>query len=300
MGQGPKQKIAAQLLALCIASHHSGLIDCLAPDGSNNFKRRMEKSDEQTRKIEALSNLPDVDAAVDEVSLGTIVEQIHAKVMSLQPRSRMPEEFEVASFQRGLLIRFLLSCLLDADRLDTADFENPYNLQLRNYGQYHPWQTLIERLNGKIVALEQKQNRNEIDELRSQISQACFNFAPKAKGIYQLTVPTGGGKTLASLRFGLHHAMHHNMARIFYVIPYTSIIDQNAEEIRKILEDVDAQGHYSDRVVLEHHSNLTPDEETRRQSLLSQNWDAPVVFTTQVQFLEALFGAGTPSPRRMH
>src|SRR3989338_1038374 len=90
------------------------------------------------------------------------------------------------------------------------------------------------------------------------------------------------------------------MDRGFYIIPFTSIIDQNADEVRKILEDKDKKGRYLNKVVLEHHSNLTPEEETRRQSLLSENWDAPIVFTTSVQFLEALFGAGTRSARRMH
>jgi CRISPR-associated endonuclease/helicase Cas3 len=90
------------------------------------------------------------------------------------------------------------------------------------------------------------------------------------------------------------------MDRVFYVIPFTSIIDQNADEVRKILEDKDDNGKYLDRVVLEHHSNLTPEEETKRQNLLSENWDAPIVFTTQVQFLETLFGSGTRSVRRMH
>ena len=120
-----------------------------------------------------------------------------------------------------------------------------------------------------------------------------------------MTVPTGGGKTFASLRFALNHAAHHCKSdtmidRIFYIIPYTSIIDQNAEEARKVLEDKDKNGNYLNKVVLEHHSNLTPDEETRRQNLLAENWDAPIVFTTQVQFLEALFGSGTRSARRMH
>ena len=90
------------------------------------------------------------------------------------------------------------------------------------------------------------------------------------------------------------------MDRVFYIIPYTSIIDQNAEEVRKILEEKDSKGNYLNKVVLEHHSNLTPEEETNRQGLLAENWDAPIVFTTQVQFLEALFGSGTRSARRMH
>ncbi|MGB5156501.1 MAG: CRISPR-associated helicase Cas3' [Desulfobacterales bacterium] len=90
------------------------------------------------------------------------------------------------------------------------------------------------------------------------------------------------------------------MERIIYVIPYTSIIDQNAGEAKKILEDCDTAGYFLDRVVLEHHSNLTPEEETWRQKILAQDWDAPVVFTTSVQFLEALFASGTRSVRRMH
>ncbi len=137
--------------------------------------------------------------------------------------------------------------------------------------------------------------------MRSGVAQACLEFAVKSKGVYRLTVPTGGGKTLASLRFALHHAVAHTsegekIERVFYVVPYITIIDQNADKVREILELPDER----DKVVLEHHSNLTPEEETRRHNLLAENWDAPVVFTTQVQFLEALFGAGTRNARRMH
>ncbi len=296
--KGQKERIAAQILALCIASHHSGLIDCLTSDGENNFKRRMEKPDENTRRAEAVANLHEIQGSLEDLFSSNVVEQIFTKLKSLQEENGDSKETSV--FKAGLLIRFLLSCLIDADRLDTADFEMPGNARLRNYNQYHSWEILIQRLNGKIAEYDHKPNRNEVDELRSQVSQACLNSATKPKGIYQLTVPTGGGKTLASLRFALNHAASHKMDRIFYVIPYTSIIDQNADEVRKILEDRDKQDHYLDRVVLEHHSNLTPEEESRRQNLLAQNWDAPVVFTTQVQFLETLFGSGTRSPRRMH
>jgi CRISPR-associated endonuclease/helicase Cas3 len=133
------------------------------------------------------------------------------------------------------------------------------------------------------------------------VAQACLDAAVKPKDIYQLTVPTGGGKTLASLRFALHHAQartndNEKIERIFYIVPYTTIIDQNADKVREILEKADER----DKVVLEHHSNLTPEQETRRHNLLAENWDAPVVFTTQVQFLEALFGSGTRDARRMH
>ncbi len=296
--KGQQEKVAAQVLALCIASHHSGLIDCLTPDGKDNFQKRMGKEDAKTHRTEATGNLKEIQDETARLLSDKVPEQISSVLQKLQEKG--VDSKDTYRFKIGLLIRFLLSCLIDADRLDTADFELPHNTYLRNYGQYHPWQTLIQRLDKKISEFESKEMKNEVDELRNQVSQACLVASAKPKGIYQLTVPTGGGKTFSSLRFALHHADEHNMDRILYVIPYTSIIDQNADEVRKILEDRDKGGNYLDRVVLEHHSNLTPDEETKRQSLLSENWDAPVVFTTQVQFLEALFGSGTRSVRRMH
>jgi CRISPR-associated endonuclease/helicase Cas3 len=301
--KGQKEKIAAQLLSLCLASHHSGLIDCLKPNGENNFQRRMEKPDTDTHKVEALSNLPEVKYKIEEFISAGGIEQIVEKLKSLQK-----EEYSnyTLFFSYGLLIRFLLSCLLDADRLDTADFETPDNLRIRNYGKYQSWSVLTGRLEERFAEFADQTatlpsgRANEVNQLRAQVAQACLENSEKPKGIYQLTVPTGGGKTLASLRFALHHAQTHNMDRVFYIIPYTSIIDQNAEEVRKILEDKDKNGNLLDKVVLEHHSNLTPEEETHRNHLLAENWDAPVVFTTQVQFLEALFGSGTRNARRMH
>ncbi|MFH1195773.1 MAG: CRISPR-associated helicase Cas3' [bacterium] len=297
--QGAEGLIAAQILSLCIASHHSGLIDCLLPDGKDNYKRRMEKPEEKTHTDEALSYLSDneMQKLMNLLSSDTDVKQLIAKIKSLKENN---DHQDTAMFKYGLLVRFLFSCLIDADRLNTADFEFPRNTQIRNYGKYHPWSVLVDRLNVRIKEFENKKDKNEVDDLRNEVSQHCVDFATKAKGIYQLTVPTGGGKTLASLRFALNHAAVHKMDRVFYIIPFTSIIDQNADEVRKILEDRDLNGKYLDRVVLEHHSNLTPEEETKRQNLLSENWDAPVVFTTQVQFLETLFGSGTRSVRRMH
>ncbi|MHB1688602.1 MAG: CRISPR-associated helicase Cas3' [Ignavibacteriaceae bacterium] len=296
---GPEGIIAAQVLSLCIASHHSGLIDCLMPSGEDNFTRRINKSGEKTHTEEALSYLLDneMQKLTKLLSSESLVKQIIGKIKSLKENS---DYQDTAMFKYGLLVRFLFSCLIDADRLNTADFEFPKNTQIRNYGKYHPWNILVDRLNVKIQEFEHKKDKNEVDDLRNEVSKHCVDFATKPKGIYQLSVPTGGGKTLASLRFALNHAAVHKMDRVFYIIPFTSIIDQNADEVRKILEDKDINGKYLDRVVLEHHSNLTPEEETKRQNLLSENWDAPVVFTTQVQFLETLFGSGTRSVRRMH
>lgn len=297
--KGDAGRLVAQVLSLCVASHHSGLIDCLAPNGADNFTRRIEKAKEQTHIEEVLTYLEEREMNCLETMLkdDDLINEVIRKLRSV----REPADHEdTLMFKLGLMVRFLFSCLIDADRLDTADFEFPANAILRNNGKYPDWNTLIEKLNGKLSELQNQKKPNKVDKVRNDVSERCVEFATKPKGIYQLTVPTGGGKTLSSLRFALSHAKHHQMDRVFYVIPYTSIIDQNADEVRKILEKKDEQGHYSDSIVLEHHSNLTPEEETRRQNLLSENWDAPIVFTTQVQFLEALFGAGTRGVRRMH
>jgi len=294
--RGLEGKILAQFLALAIASHHSGLIDCLKPDGFNEFQRRIEKKYSDTHLEEARKKLPDIEKQLDEILAQPIEKQFFKKIMVDMKDVTLP-------FKHGLLARFLLSCVLEADRLNTADFENPNNEAIRNYGKYVSWDILIERLEAKYAEYAQKTAQMEpgraleVNKLRAQVAQACLEAAEKPKGIYQLTVPTGGGKTEASLRFALHHAKAHQMDRVFYIVPFITIIDQNADKIRGILERADERG----KVVLEHHSNFVPEDDTRsRHNLLAENWDAPIVFTTQVQFLEALFGAGTRDARRMH
>ncbi len=290
---GTEGSLVAQFLSLCIASHHSGMIDCLLPDGANNLERRIKKPEEKTHAEEAYSNLDNAEReTIENLFSKELTAELLGKLRSLKEEG---DSKKGLMFKYGLLARFLFSCLIDADRLSTADFEFPKNPKIRNQGKYVPWDILIERFDGKKF-----EKRNEVDVLRGEISQGCLEFSKKPKGLYQLTVPTGGGKTFASLRFALNHADVNKMDRVIYVIPYTSIIDQNANEVRKVLEQKNDKGQYSDEVVLEHHSNLTPDEETRRQSLLSENWDAPIVFTTSVQFLEGLFGSGTRGARRMH
>ena len=301
VSRGRDGKVLAQFLALAIASHHSGLIDCLKPSGEDNFKRRITKDEKDTHLTEARSKLPIIEQQLDEI-LGEQVERQFFKRIFEEIKEPTDSQ-STLPFKHGLLARFLLSCLLEADRLNTAEFENPSNEALRNDGKYIPWEILIERLESKFTEfalstaeMEAGSRAWEVNQLRAQVGQACLDFAPKPKGIYRLTVPTGGGKTLASLRFALHHAQEHELDRVFYIVPYLTIIDQNAEKVREILEPANER----DKVVLEHHSNLTPEQETRRHNLLAENWDAPIVFTTQVQFLEALFGSGTRDARRMH
>jgi CRISPR-associated endonuclease/helicase Cas3 len=291
--KGKVESIAAQICALCIASHHSGLIDCVDPDGTDKFSRRMLKADSESHYNEARSRAERLviersRKLLDDPDLVSCVQQIILKLC------QNDQNETIRRYMIGLLARFLFSCLIDADRTDTADFTKPSSANLRQHGRYEGWDTLANRLEH---SLEEFPCKNNVDELRRQVASRCLDASDRSKGVFTLTVPTGGGKTLASLRFALNHAARWKMDRVIYVIPYTSIIDQNADVVRKILEP---EGSEFSSVVLEHHSNLTPVKQTWRSKVLTETWDAPVVFTTTVQLLESLFGAGTRSARRMH
>lgn len=291
--QDPKAQISHQLIPLLVASHHSGLIDCITADGRDEFSRRLNKDESETRLHEAIGNAPT-----------SYVERVNGLVQNGDMESLLLDAFGALKepgdsltewmFKAGLLTRFLFSALIDGDRIDTIDFQEPEQQGLRRDGDYQAWDLMIAILESHLTTFA---CRNHIDQYRQDVSQRCFEVSSKEQGIYRLTVPTGGGKTLASLRFALHHARYHNLERIIYVIPYTSIIDQNANTIRNILEShPECKG-----VVLEHHSNLEPDFiNSPEHQLYTQNWDAPIVLTTMVQFLEALFGSGTSKVRRMH
>ncbi len=296
--KGPEALFAAQVMSLCLVSHHSGLIDCISPDGMDAYTKRINKDSEKTHINEVTDNLTNeaLNLITSRLQSEKLYQNLVDRFKSLRSFHDDKEKSDTLAFKRGLLLRFLFSCLIDADRLNTADFDTPDRGELRNYGKYDNWNSLIKKLDKKINGFDLK----GINAIRHKIAHACLDYSGKPKGLYQLTVPTGGGKTFASLRFALHHAGKYKMDRIIYVLPYTTIIDQNAEEIRKVLEDKDENGQYLDRVVLEHHSNLLPDKESARQKVLSENWDAPVVLTTNVQVLEALFGSGTRGARRMH
>lgn len=293
--KGAVGSVIGQLLALCIVSHHSGLIDCLEPEGKDVFRNRINKLDEKTHLAEVHS-CADEEILIRAKALLDAPELI-AETKNLLSALKLKEKNERPLHQQiGLAVRFLFSCLIDADRIDTANFEQKKVAANRPQGDYVPWAVLIERLEKALLAFAP---RHPIDRLRQQISAECKDAAERSAGIYTLTVPTGGGKTLASLRFALHHAERRKLDRIIYVIPFTSIIDQNAKVVRDILEPGDFPRDQG-KVVLEHHSSVTPEKQTWREKMLCENWDAPVVYTTMVQLLETLFGSGTRGARRMH
>ena len=290
MGQKESGVLCGQMLGLCIASHHgAGLIDCLDDEGNVVWQKRFNKDDSLTLLSECLQNadesvLRQAEGLADKALLVQMLAPLKAVLMLPEAQAG----HQIKEFYLGCFTRFLFSCLIDADRINSADFERENQKKIRRLQEKPDWQAAIAKLEAKLAQFER---RYPIDEIRRQIADDCLQRAADAQGIYTLTVPTGGGKTLASLRHALHHAQTHGLERIIYIIPYTSIIDQNAEAVRDIL---------GDEWVLEHHSNLDPEKQTWQNKLLSENWNKPIVFTTMVQFLDAWFGGGTRGARHIH
>ena len=281
-------ELFGQMLGLCIASHHGeGLIDCLDDEGNAVWKKRFEKDDELTHLAECERNADEtVLQKAKELAGENLIRSLLKAVKPILSDSTTNDK--IKEFYLGCLTRFLFSCLIDADRINSSDFEREAQKEVRRLTEKPDWQSAIDKLETHLASFE---NRYPIDEIRRKTSDDCLKRASDFQGIYTLTVPTGGGKTLASLRYALHHAQKHNLDRIIYIIPYTSIIDQNAQAVREIL---------GEDWVLEHHSNLEPEKQSWQDKLLSENWDKPIVFTTMVQFLDAWFGGGTRGARHIH
>ncbi|WOX56079.1 MULTISPECIES: CRISPR-associated helicase Cas3' [unclassified Methanoculleus] len=291
------QVCTAQLISLAVCSHHSGLIDCIDTNGLDRFHSRL---------------YPDKDIGYDESITNFGVECTTAEDLDVLFHKAAGETRQIIEpiLQRqdinqekplyfALFARYFLSCVIDADRYDTYCFDAGLPTRDPDYELETTWQELADNLE-QYLSTEMRKDR-EIDRLRAEISETCRQAAAYPGGIYRLCVPTGGGKTLASLRYALQHAILHKKHRIIYAIPFTTIIDQNADVIRESLK--------KDRVILEHHSNLIQEpedtglaepDEGDRHSLLTERWDVPIILTTTVQLLNTLFLGKTQSVRRMH
>ena len=193
-------------------------------------------------------------------------------------------------FALSVFIRMLYSCLVDADFLDTEHFMSNGMIQ-RDSGEC--MEVLLDKLKDRISKWLVNRDDTTVNGRRSEILRNCLEQGKTPKGLFQLTVPTGGGKTVASLAFALRHAVEHHMDRVIYVIPYTSIIEQNAQVFREILGNEN---------VLENHSNVDYEssEEFKPMQLAAENWDKPVVVTTNVQFFESLYANKSSKCRKLH
>jgi CRISPR-associated endonuclease/helicase Cas3 len=287
LASNPTDKHMAELLAYAVAGHHAGLPD------------KTSRTGETSALVDRLKKL------VEPVGDAWRTE-IETDATALAPKGFKPHSNrELRDFQISFLGRMIFSCLVDADFLDTEAFYASVDGRQVD----RQWPALAQETDQLIAAFDAQMSRvqreaaeSPLNRLRTEILNHVRGKAALPRGVFTLNVPTGGGKTLASLGFALDHAKRWNMDRIIYAIPFTSIIDQTASIFRGVL---------GDDVVLEHHSSIeqeTAKEEERfrdrrpdaKLRLAMENWQAPVIVTTNVQLFESLFANRTSRCRKLH
>lgn len=273
-------------LAFPIAGHHTGLAN-LANDTHLPSPLRTRLKATAPTLAEALEHAP---PDLVEIPLPELPSRF-------RPGGRLGAEQRKRELRRlEIWIRFLFSALVDADFLDTERFYHGEE-RLRLVSGFASLSELRDRLDRHVDGLAAGAQPTEVNRLRAEVLAAARRAAELPPGLFSLSVPTGGGKTLASMSFALRHAEgqreSHGLRRVIVVIPLTSILEQTAEEYRKAFGP--AAGS-----VIEHHSNLDPEKETRLNKLASENWDAPVIVTTAVQLFESLFAHRSSRCRKLH
>lgn len=258
---------SASPLAFVIAGHHAGLASPSA------LKERFH------RKHALLAEAVDggVPSAILDAKGPALPEHVRARTT--------PDNLRALEFWT----RLLYSALVDADFLDTERFLRASAESERVFST--TLDVLAGRLAERLDGLQREAPDTEVNRVRREVRAACVARAADAPGRFTLTVPTGGGKTLAAMAFALEHARRHGMQRVIVAVPYTAILEQNAAVYREIL---------GDDAIVEHHSNLDPDKERYRNKLASENWDAPVVVTTTVQLFESMFARRSSRCRKLH
>ena len=287
------RNVIGKLIAFCIAGHHAGLANG-SGEGDNRRTLKQRLALQFGADIPALDNLWQ-----QEIKLPQNLSAPPLKADAHHP-----------FFSYAFFTRMLYSCLVDADYLDTEAFYLKLENKAAERGGYpdlnvlqHNFNQFINDFRRRIAQAPEQteaEKRNAaLNRLRSEILDHAVEQAAQPQGLFTLTVPTGGGKTFTSMAFALEHAKQHGMRRVIYVIPFTSIIEQNAAEFRK------AFGELGEQAVLEHHSTFDDgklqNEATKdKLRLASENWDAPIVVTTAVQFFESLFADRSSRCRKLH
>lgn len=265
-------KNMGHLVAYPIAGHHSGMLDAIAVGGCQEAR---------------LGKLVDPAALPEELVDPTEAIALPVRIEQLAGR---PDR---SAFTLAFFARMIYSCLVDADFLDTEAFVDPERSLLRPAFPDDILEMMDVALADHIAALPR--DDGPVSRARLSVYRACLDAADQDPGFFSLSVPTGGGKTLSSLAFGLRHARIHGMRRMIYAVPFTSIIEQNASVFREAMASV------SEDLVLEHHCNAEYEPDRDRLSrLATENWDAPLVVTTTVQFYESLFSNRPSRCRKLH
>ncbi len=282
---GPQGAKAARILAYTIAGHHAGLADWTAGLDDRLLGSRAPDSNREYEeaRAECAGARPNILPLPESFELRQAFEAI--------PGGRSGNPLACA-----LWIRMLFSTLVDADFLDTEAFMNEGKADARD--GFAPLQHYTQQLDEHLSAIAAQlsaQGRADsvVMRARADVLRQCREKAALPPGVFSLAVPTGGGKTLSSLTFALRHAATHGQRRVIYAIPYTSIVEQTADVFG---------GIFGRDAIVEHHSQVDTDDsaETARSRLACENWDAPLVVTTNVQLFESLFAARTSRCRKLH
>ncbi|MEG0897771.1 MAG: CRISPR-associated helicase Cas3', partial [Ruthenibacterium sp.] len=281
------QSVTAEIIAFAIAAHH-GQFDCIAPDGADGFLHRL--TTEGTGYTQAKEQFLTHCAQLAELDI--LFENAVAEVTAALASCRaFADNTEELLFYASMMARQLLSSVIEGDRRDTAEFMHFDAFTTADVNRPVNWNERLTAIEAQIFALPV---RAEIDLTRRRISDICRSAANGKNGVFRLTVPTGGGKTLSALRYAVAAAAQ-GKRRIFFVIPLLSVLEQNAAVLRTYL---------GEDIVLEHHSNVVREkaefDELDQNELLLGNWCAPVVITTLVQLLNTLFAGKTSCIRRMN
>lgn len=277
---GAQGKILGRLLQYVIAGHHAGLDNWEGGQGPG-LAARLTSEDAQRELSEVLER-PEADDIL-HATLSSI--DLHSMAICNEHQKLTPGRF-------ALWVRMVFSALVDADFLDTEAYMDGRKAEARRGGG--DLRPLRNELNAYLAAFGEP--KTAVNRIRAEVLAQCQSKATLPPGVFSLTVPTGGGKTLSSLAFALEHAISHGKRRIVYAIPYTSIIEQTADVFREVFRAL------GEDTVIEHHSNAesTPEDETTRSRLACENWDAPLIVTTNVQLFESLFARKTSRCRKLH
>lgn len=271
-------ELGGKMLAYLIAGHHAGL-----PDWESNLKERLE----DTPKNRALYQA----ALAADIPDDILNPRDWASALRM-PDFLLPGSEGYQSMSISFWLRMLFSCLVDADFLDTEAFMDNGRSDLR--AQQVSLVDLKASFDAYMLVKQKNSLPTPVNRIRNEVLAACLAKAEESPGIYTLTVPTGGGKTLTGLAYALQHALRHGQKRIIYVLPFTSILEQTAAVFREVFAGVGVD------CVVEHHSSIESSRETVQSRLASENWDAPVILTTNVQFFESLFANRTSRCRKLH
>ena len=297
------ERAAAQIAMLCILGHHAGLTDCLDVKGRSTLLEKMEEA-ASVHADEAIAWF--LQNIADEAELNALFESACRELNALFPDLDRPSADTAVVL--GLISRLMLSALVDADRWDSACFE--YDENPLEAAAAPDWNALLNTF--EQFRRAHLSGEGEINRIRADISDLCWEKAASDTGVVTLSVPTGGGKTFSSLRYALRHAALNRQTRIFYIIPYNTILDQNARDIREALADYPSILEHHSNVVVDkedeqrvdrsagRHSNAESEDEQTAYKRLTERWDSDIILTSLVQFLNACYAAPNSAARRFH